>query len=138
MTITVTTTLRCQGKAGACTATLVSGDVPHSQLRTTARAGGWKADNDGSKDLCPACAGPPPVGTCETCREHAEVEFRDALGHDGLGHRLANLLASEGVVTFTQLMELTPPRLRKMRGLGEQGAGRIAWAQNDPTGRRRT
>lgn len=138
MTILITTTLQCQGKAGACTATVTAGHVTAAELRSSARAGGWKAANDGSKDLCPACAGPAPAGTCDICREHAEVEYRDVLGHDGLGHRLANLLASHGVVTFTQLLELTPPRLRKMRGLGEGGAGRIAWAQNNPTERFRT
>lgn len=138
MTIIMRAIMRCQGKAGACLAVLQADQATHSELRAQARAGGWKADNDGSRDLCPACAGPPPEGTCPTCREHAEVEYRDALGHDALGHRLANLLASNGIVTWEHLMSLTPPRLRKIRGLGTNGAGRINWAQNNPNERHRT
>lgn len=138
MTVITKVILHCQGKAGACLATLTMDHGTPTLIRQAAREGGWKADHTGgSKDLCPSCAGPAPVGTCPICRDHAEVEYRDALGHDGIGHRLANLLASHGIVTWTQLLSLTPPRLRKIRGLGETGAGRIGWAQNNPTERHR-
>lgn len=138
MTITTTVTLHCQGKAGHCLAVLTAQNLSPSEIRSQARAGGWKSDHDGSKDLCPACAGPVPVGCCPLCRDHAEVEYRDALGHDGVGHRVANLLASQGIVTWSHLLALTPPRLRKMRGLGQTGAGRIGWAQSNPNERFRT
>lgn len=138
MTVTITAVLHCQGKAGACLASLTMENGTPTLIRQAARDGGWTApQSGGAKDLCPACAGPPPVGSCPTCRDHAEVEYRDALGHDGVGHRVANLLASHGIVTWTHLLALTPPQLRKIRGLGETGAGRIGWAQNNPHERHR-
>lgn len=137
MTITMRATMRCQGKAGACLATVHADHVTAAQLRAQARAGGWQAENDGTKDLCPSCSGPVPEGCCPLCRDHAEVEYRDALGHDGLGHRIANLLASHGIVTWTQFLALSAPQLRKVRGLGEGGFGRIGWAQNNPNERYR-
>jgi hypothetical protein len=138
MTVITKVILQCQGKAGACLASLTMNEGTPTLIRRQAETGGWKAPQHGGKDLCPACAGPPPVGTCPTCRDHAEVEYRDALGHDGVGHRVANLLASHGVVTWQHLLDLSPPKLRKIKGLGQTGAGRIGWAQNNPNERPRT
>lgn len=135
MTVIMRAVLRCQGKAGACLASLTIDNATAHELRAQARLGGWRANHDGSKDLCPACAGPVPEGCCAACREHPEVEYRDSLGHDGLGHRLANLLASHGIVTREQFQSLSAPQLRKIKGLGEGGKGRIGWAQNNPSER---
>lgn len=132
MTVTTTHTLTCQGLAGRCPATLSTSSGTPNSLRATARKAGWSTvgRTGGGRDTCPDCTGAPPPGTCPSCRDHAPVAFRDALRHDLVGHRLANLLASQNVTTVDDLLALSPPHLRKMRGLGTSGAARIAWAQN--------
>lgn len=132
MTITTTHTLTCQGLAGHCPASMSTSTGTPNTLRTAARRAGWSTVGraGGGRDTCPDCTAAPPPGTCHACRDHHPVEFRDGLRHDPVGHRLANLLASEDVTTVADLLDLSAPRLRKMRGLGTTGAARIAWAQN--------
>lgn len=129
MTLVTTHALYCEGKEGDCDASWVMIDTSPQKLRAAAREAGWQADQNTEPDLCPECLNPPD-NTCPLCHEDPYVEYREAMGHDTVGHRLANLLARNDVTTWAALLALTAPTIRKMRGLGETGKGRICWVQN--------
>lgn len=130
MSLVTTHSLYCEGKEGHCDASWVMIDTSPQKLRAAAREAGWQADQDATPDLCADCLAPPPDHTCDACREHPYVEFREGMGHDMVGHRVAKLLAARGITTWAALLALAPPTMRKMHGLGETGKGRIGWVQS--------
>jgi hypothetical protein len=134
--VTLVQTLYCQGNDSQCWKAFVRSAVSTDQLYLAARACGWQA-RPGGPDLCVECkekakAARRKPGTCASCEFQVEVEFRDSLGHDNLGHRTANTLASHGVRTWAALLDLKAPTLRKLGGLGDGAQTRIAWAQHHP------
>lgn len=134
--MTLVQTLYCQGNNNDCWKSIVRSHVSTDELYLAARACGWQA-RPGGPDLCVECraaakaAGRKP-GTCPTCVSGVPVEFRDSLGHDILGHRTANTLASFGITTWEALLALKAPTMRKMDGLGDMSQTRVAWAQAHP------
>lgn len=132
--MTLVISLYCQGNHDQCPASFLQTGGQPSEARMLARAAGWQCEANSTRDLCPSCRvqeerGILPPGTCRACHGRIITDFADALGHDLVGHRAGNLLISEGITTWQQFLALSPPRLRKLRGLGQAGTDRIAAAQ---------
>ncbi|MEV6401244.1 hypothetical protein AB0M39_41810 [Streptomyces sp. NPDC051907] len=116
-------TIQCDGQDGACSAQLQRTGRSLSAAELAARGAGWSIRK--SVPLCPACA-PASHRGCYRCSFYSE--FSDAMGHDQLGHRTVNKLASEGVTTWAQLRVLSRERLRFIEGLGLTAVGRVEHA----------
>lgn len=131
--------LRCQGRGGRCAMSFVRTASTPKDIRNAARAGGWSCAHNGSRDLCPLCTAAraahgeePAPGTCTRCHRGPVLEFRDSIGHDGLGHQVGNLLASQGITTWDKLNGLSMQTMFAIPGLGDGCISRIRWAQDHP------
>jgi len=70
----------------------------------------------------------PGDGTCQPCREFLDSQsaaLADLLGHDGLGHRLRNVLGRHSIRSIERLREAADWELLDMPTLGPKGLRRI-------------
>lgn len=91
----------------------------HPVLRAVTAPGGpdavatWLAELEGSEPM-------PVSSSCRSCRnrEGGDKRLRDAVGHDGPGHRLSNLLSRNGVDDDAALLSADLGELTKLPGFG--------------------
>lgn len=114
-------TLQCDGQNGACPTTFVR--ITHSltgvQAEATKKRWTFRADG---QIICPTCT-PAPRQGCPRCLFISE--FTDAMGHDLLGHKVTNLLASVGVTTWQQLSAMPIQDMHDIPQMGGTCMGRI-------------
>jgi hypothetical protein len=74
---------------------------------------------------------PLPAVRCDGCGHLGaeRVRVRDALGHDGTGHRVANLLARRGYADTQALLAADVRTLEVLPGVGAEGRARVLRAR---------
>lgn len=125
--MTFVISIQCDGQGRACPAELHREGRASALVVTAAKAGGWAfPEGPDGRALCPACAPARPQG-CPRCMVY--VDFSDAVGHDPVGHRAVNKLASHGVTTWPKLIELPTEKLAAIKGLGKAAVERVEEAR---------
>ncbi|MFI8850200.1 hypothetical protein ACIGW3_08420 [Streptomyces sp. NPDC053499] len=73
----------------------------------------------------------PADGGCYSCRnrQHDELRFRDAFGHDKHGHRLSNLLMRQDYGDAASLLDADLTVLDALRGMGDESRARVRRAR---------
>lgn len=139
--MTLEMALLCNGQPGRCGLSFIRQTASPRELRIAAHACGWSTSPCGKRDLCPGCTqkqreeaatDTPGPSQCLGCYRSPHVDFRATLGHDRLGHTLANLLASHGITTWEALLAASHRQLAAIHGLGRGGLARLAWAKSNP------
>jgi hypothetical protein len=107
----------CNGSSGDCHQRLeltFGGNIVRAEAE--ARDRGWDV-RASRQDFCPACVIAFQIpNDCPRCK--FRTDFGDALGHDQLGHRATNALATAGIRSWDQLDAWSREALAKDTKLG--------------------